>query len=84
MTKQWAHGSQAEEETSNDDWVNPHDPDAEVTKLKDGATHMAYKAEHAVDLDNRRDCGDHDARRAVGDTTSITDPARSDWRSPGR
>src|SRR5258708_2468836 len=37
--------------TSNDDWVNPHDPDAEVTKLKDGATHMAYKAEHAVDLD---------------------------------
>src|SRR5216683_2692163 len=28
---------------SNDDWVNPHDPDAEVTKMKNGATHLAYK-----------------------------------------
>ena len=36
---------------SNDDWVNPHDPDAEVTKMKDGSTHFAYKAEQAVDLD---------------------------------
>src|SRR6266576_5130269 len=31
--------------TSNDEWVNPHDPEAEVTKMKDGTTHMAYKAE---------------------------------------
>src|SRR5882724_8131243 len=37
--------------TSNDEWVNPHDPEAEVTKMKDGTTHMAYKAEQAVDLD---------------------------------
>ena len=36
---------------SNDDWVNPHDPDAKITKMKDGRTHLAHKAEHAVDLD---------------------------------
>src|SRR4051812_38356024 len=36
---------------SNDDWQNPHDPDAQITKMKDGRTHLAHKAEHAVDLD---------------------------------
>ena len=35
---------------SNDDWENPNDPDAKITKMKDGATHLAHKAEHAVDL----------------------------------
>lgn len=37
--------------TSNRDWTHPHDPDSRVTKMKDGRTHLAYKAEHAVDLD---------------------------------
>jgi transposase len=36
---------------SNRDWVNPHDPEARITRMKDGRTHLAYKAEHAVDLD---------------------------------
>jgi len=35
---------------SNKDWVNPHDPDAEIMKMKSGGTHMAHKAEHAVDM----------------------------------
>jgi transposase len=35
---------------SNKDWHNPHDPDARITKMKDGRTHLAHKAEHAVDL----------------------------------
>ena len=35
---------------SNDDWHNPYDPDAKITKMKDGRTHLAHKAEHAVDL----------------------------------
>jgi transposase len=35
---------------SNDDWHNPHDPDAKITKMKDGTTHLAHKAEHAVDM----------------------------------
>jgi transposase len=36
---------------SNKEWENPHDPDAKVTKMKDGRTHLAYKAEHAMDLE---------------------------------
>jgi len=35
---------------SNDDWTNPNDPSARITKMKDGRTKLAYKAEHAVDL----------------------------------
>ena len=35
---------------SNKDWVNPNDPDAEITKMKSGGTDMAHKAEHAVDM----------------------------------
>jgi transposase len=37
---------------SNDDWENPHDPDARITKMKDGSTHLAHKQEHAVDFDS--------------------------------
>jgi len=36
---------------SNDDWVHPDDPDAQITKMKDGSTHLAHKQEHAVDMD---------------------------------
>ena len=35
---------------SNKDWVNPNDPDAEIMKMKSGGTHLAHKAEHAVDM----------------------------------
>jgi transposase len=35
---------------SNEVWVSPSDPDARITKMKDGRTHLAHKAEHAVDL----------------------------------
>ena len=35
----------------NTDWRHPHDPDARITKMKDGRTHLAHKAEHAVDLE---------------------------------
>jgi hypothetical protein len=35
---------------SNDEWTHPHDPDAPITKMKDGRTHLSHKAEHAVDL----------------------------------
>jgi hypothetical protein len=36
---------------SIDDWTPPQDPDAKITKMKDGRTHLAHKAEHAVDLE---------------------------------
>ena len=37
--------------TSNKDWKSPTDPDARIIKMKNGTTHLAYKAEHAVDLE---------------------------------
>jgi transposase len=36
---------------SNAEWTSPTDPEARIAKLKDGRTHLAYKPEHAVDLD---------------------------------
>ena len=36
---------------SNEDWVSPTDPDSKIAKMKDGTTHLAYKAEHVVDLE---------------------------------
>jgi transposase len=57
--------------TSNAEWVNPHDRDAEVTKMKNGATHLAYKAEQAVDLDTGAIVAITTQGGAVGDTTSV-------------
>ena len=37
---------------SNEEWKSPADPDARIAKMKDGRTHLAHKAEHAVDLDS--------------------------------
>lgn len=37
---------------SNKDWGSPSDPDSRIARMKDGTTHLAYKAEHAVDLDS--------------------------------
>jgi transposase len=61
---------------SNDDWQSPDDPDAKITKMKDGTTHLAHKAEHAVDLGEKG----HGAVLAVsvcdaaaGDTATLTD-----------
>jgi transposase len=38
--------------TSNEEWVSATDGDSRIAKMKDGRTHLAYKAEHAVDLDS--------------------------------
>ena len=35
---------------SNKEWEHPHDPDARITKMKDGRTHLAHKVEHAADM----------------------------------
>ncbi len=56
---------------SNDDWHNPHDPDAQITKLKDGRTHLAHKAEHAVDMESGAIMAATIQPGAAGDTTTI-------------
>jgi len=40
-----------DKKVSNQDWQSETDPASRITKMKDGRTHLAYKAEHAIDLD---------------------------------
>jgi transposase len=40
-----------DKKVSNQEWASKTDPDSRITKMKDGRTHLAYKAEHVVDLD---------------------------------
>src|SRR6058998_292074 len=61
--------------TSNKDWKNPFDPDAKITKMKDGRTHLAHKAEHAVDLDSGALVAVTLHGADVGDTTSLIETA---------
>ena len=61
---------------SNDDWENPNDPDAKITQMKDGTTHLAHKAEHAIDM-GEDEHGEIMAVKvcdaAVGDTGTLVD-----------
>jgi transposase len=59
--------------TSNNEWTNPNDPDAKVTKLKDGRTHLAHKAEHAVDLETGAIVAVTLQGADEGDTTTIVE-----------
>jgi transposase len=56
---------------SNDDWFNPNDPDAKITKMKDGRTHLAHKEEHAVDLDTGAVVAVTIVAASEGDTATI-------------
>ena len=73
---------------SNADWKSPTDPDARIAKMKDGTTHLAYKSEHAVDLDtgvivaaaiHPADEGDRRRFRRRWTPPRATS-TRSDWR----
>ena len=57
----------------NTDWRHPHDPDARITKMKDGRTHLAHKAEHAVDLETGAIVGVTVQGADQGDTTTIAE-----------
>jgi len=58
---------------SNDDWTHPQDPDAKITKMKDGRTHLAHKAEHAVDLESGAVVGVTVQDAHAGDTTTMVE-----------
>ena len=61
--------------TSNKEWRHPWDPDAKVTKMKDGRTHLAHKAEHAVDLETGAIVAVTVQGADQGDTTTIIETA---------
>ncbi|MYK88215.1 MAG: transposase, partial [Acidobacteria bacterium] len=58
---------------SNDDWTHPKDPDAKITKMKDGRTRLAHKAEHAVDLESGAVVGVTVQDANSGDTTTMVE-----------
>jgi transposase len=57
--------------TSNKDWKSPVDEDARVAKMKDGSTHLAHKAEHAVDMDSGAVVAVTLQAADLGDTTTV-------------
>ena len=59
--------------TSNKEWMSPSDPDARVAKMKDGRTHLAHKAEHAVDLSSGAIVAVTLQAADLGDTTTVVE-----------
>jgi transposase len=43
---------QGKKKVSNDEWISASDPSSRIVKMKDGRTHLGYKAEHVVDLES--------------------------------
>ena len=58
---------------SNAEWASPTDPEARIAKLKDGRTHLAYKPEHAVDLDTGAIVAAEIHLADQGDTATLPD-----------
>ena len=58
---------------SNQEWKHPHDPDSRITKMKDGRTHLAHKAEHAVDLETGAIVAVTVQGADQGDTTTLVE-----------
>lgn len=56
---------------SNEEWEHPEDPDAKITKMKDGRTHLAHKAEHAVDMETGAVLAVTLQEANAGDTTTL-------------
>lgn len=70
--------------TSNKDWESPTDSDAKVARMKDGRTRLAYKPEHAVDLDTGAVVGVdvHPADR--GDTKTLDETLKTTKANLGK
>ena len=68
----------------NAEWASPTDPEAKVSRMQDGRTRLAYKPEHAVDLDTEAIVAAeiHPADR--GDTTTLEDTLEAAARGLGR
>src|SRR4051794_29952268 len=71
---------------SNEEWVSATDPEARIARMKDGTTHLAYKPEHAIDLDTGAVVAAEGHPADQGDTTPLTstlDAARRNLMSVG-
>ena len=66
------HQKRKGKKLSNTDWVSKSDPEAKIAKMKDGTTHLAYKPEHAVDLDTGAVVAAELHPADEGDTTTLS------------
>jgi len=62
-----------EKKVSNEQWRSQTDGDARITKMKDGRTHLAYKAEHVVDLKTEAILAAEIHPGDAADTATLTD-----------
>jgi transposase len=62
-----------DKKVSNDEWQSPTDPDSRIAKMKDGTTHLAYKAEHVVDLETDFVLGAEVTPANHGDAETLSD-----------
>jgi len=58
---------------SNEEWMSPTDPDSRIAKMKDGRTHLAYKAEHVIDLETELVLAVPIYHADVGDAGTLVD-----------
>lgn len=65
--------SRKNKKVSNDDWQSSTDPDSRIAKMKDSRTHLAYKAEHVVDLENELVLAAEIYPANRGDTSTLVD-----------
>ena len=65
--------SRKAKKVSNEDWESPSDPDSRIAKMKDGTTHLAYKAEHTVDLNSELILSAEIYYAGTGDTHTLED-----------
>src|SRR3954462_10590076 len=62
---------------SNADWASPSDPEPKIAKMKDGRTRLAYKPEHAVDLDSGAIVAAEIHPADQGDTTTLPETLKA-------
>ena len=72
-----------DKKVSNQHWESPTDPDSRITRMKDGRTHLAYKAEHAVDLKTEAIVATHVTHADRGDAQTGPETAILAQAAPG-
>ncbi len=58
---------------SNAEWTSETDPESRITRMKDGRTHLAYKAEHVIDLETEVVLAAEIYTADTGDTDTLVD-----------
>ena len=69
---------------SNEEWMSPTDQDSRIAKMKDGRTHLAYKAEHVIDLETELVLAVPIYHADAGDADTLVDSVMEAQTEPHR